>query len=53
VKLARLIVEYRPHTNAAILQSTGHTNRRSHTRGGGVKKEAKKINIVDILSIQE
>jgi hypothetical protein len=28
-------VEYRPNTNAAILQKTGHTKRRSHMRGGG------------------
>jgi hypothetical protein len=30
-----LIVDYRPNTNAAISWKTGHTEGRSHTRGGG------------------
>jgi hypothetical protein len=41
-------VEYRPNTNAAILQKTGHTKGRSHTRGGVQKKEVKEVNTVDV-----
>jgi hypothetical protein len=46
-------VEYRPNTNAAILWKTGHTNGRSHMREAGWKKDVKKVNMVDVLSIQE
>jgi hypothetical protein len=46
-------VEYRPNTNAAILWKTGHTKGRSCTGGVGLKKETKKLNMVDILSVQE
>jgi hypothetical protein len=48
-----LICENRPsNTNTAILQKTGHTKGRSLMRVGGQKK-AKKVNIVDVFSIQE
>jgi hypothetical protein len=30
-----------------------HVKRRSLTRGGGQKKEVKKVSVVDVLSIQE
>jgi hypothetical protein len=38
---------------AAILWKTGHAKGKSHTRGGGEKKEVKKMNMVDVLSMQE
>jgi hypothetical protein len=34
---------------AAILWKTGHAKGKSHTRGGGEKKEAKKMNMVDVI----
>jgi hypothetical protein len=37
----------------AILQKTGHTNGRSLMREGQPKKEVKKMNMVDVLPIQE
>jgi hypothetical protein len=47
-------VEYRPNTYIAILQKIGHTKGRSHMRGERAKKkEVKKVNILDVLSIQE
>jgi hypothetical protein len=46
-------VEYRPNTNIAILRKTGHTNGRSLTGEGGWKKEVKKVNMVDVLPVQE
>jgi hypothetical protein len=45
-------VEYRPNTNISNIK-TGHTKGRSHMREGGQKKEVKKVNIVDVLPIQE
>jgi hypothetical protein len=35
------------------IQKTGHANGRSVTGDGGQKKEVKKMNIVDVVSIQE
>jgi hypothetical protein len=46
-------VEYRPKPNIAILQKTGHDKGKSHMRGGWKKKEVKKVNMVDVLSIQQ
>jgi hypothetical protein len=37
----------------SYVMKTGHTQGTSHTREGGSKKEAKKVNMVDVLSIQE
>jgi hypothetical protein len=35
------------------MMKNGHTKGRSHTRGTELKKEVKKVNIIDLLSIQE
>jgi hypothetical protein len=63
VKLARLrrpkatcfpsYVDYRPKTNAVILWDMIHAKGRS--RLGGIRKgeEAKNLNVVDVLSVQE
>jgi hypothetical protein len=61
MKLARLrkskdahflsCVEYRPNTNTAMLWKTGHAKGKSHMKGGRVKKEANKVNMVNVLSI--
>jgi hypothetical protein len=40
-------------TNASILWKTVHTKGRSHMRGEESSKEAKKVNIVGVLAIQE
>jgi hypothetical protein len=47
------LMEYRPDINTAILRETGQTEGRSHVRGVVLKKEVKKVNVVDVLSIQE
>jgi hypothetical protein len=46
-------VEYRPNTNIEILYKTGHPKGRPHSREGGEKKEIKKVNMSNALSIQE
>jgi hypothetical protein len=46
-------VKYRPIKNAAIFLKTYDNEGRSHTREGGQKKKIKKVNMVDILLIQE
>jgi hypothetical protein len=46
-------VECRPNANTVILWKTGHGNGKLHIRGGGEMKEVKKVNMVDVLSMQE
>jgi hypothetical protein len=46
-------VEFKPNTNAAESWNIGHIKERSHMGGVGQKKETKKLNMGDILSIQE
>jgi hypothetical protein len=46
-------VKYRPIKNAAIFLKTYDNEGRSHTREGGQMKEVKKVNMVDVLTIQE
>jgi hypothetical protein len=64
VKLARLrkvkaacslsYGDYIPKTNTAILwDAAGHTKRRSCIGGIGQGKETKKLNVVDMLSVQK
>jgi hypothetical protein len=60
LKLARLgrpcslsYVDYRPKTNAEILQDMGHTKGRLHMGGIEQGKETKNLNVVDMLTVQE
>jgi hypothetical protein len=46
-------VDYRPKTNAVILWDTGHTKGRLCNVGIGQGKETKKLNVVDMLIVQE
>jgi hypothetical protein len=47
-------VEYRNNTNTSnIIKKSGHAKGRPYTREGQYKKEVKKVNIVDVLPIQE
>jgi hypothetical protein len=61
VKLARLrrlkiacsVCDYRPKTNAVILQNMGHTKGRPCMGGIGQGKETENLNVVDVLMIQK
>jgi hypothetical protein len=45
--------DFRPKTNAAILWDMGHKKDRSLKGVIGQRKEAKNLNVLDVLTVQE